>query len=72
MSLNEGEIISLLKRYDRDSKAIKEDILRMCWAMRGSISYDDAMLLSEQERKIIGKIIEDNLDITKKTGLNYF
>lgn len=72
MSLDEEGIISLLKRYDKDSKAIKEDILRMCWYMRGSISYDDAMLLSEQERKIIGKIIEDNLETVKKTGLPFF
>jgi hypothetical protein len=72
LSLDEEGIISLLKRYDKDSKAIKEDILRMCWYMRGSISYDDAMLLSEQERKIIGKIIEDNLETVKKTGLPFF
>lgn len=72
MNLDEEGIISLLNRYDKDSKAIKEDILRMCWYMRGSISYDDAMLLSEQERKLIGKIIEDNLNTTKKIGLPFF
>lgn len=72
MNLDEEGIVALLAKYDKDSKAIKEDILRMCWYMRGSISYDDAMLLSEQERKLIGKIIEDNLETAKKTGLSFF
>ena len=72
MSLDEAGIISLLNRYDKDSKAIKEEILRMCWYMRGSISYDDGMLLGEQERKIISKIIEDNMKTTKESGLPFF
>jgi len=72
LSLDEAGIISLLNRYDKDSKAIKEEILRMCWYMRGSISYDDGMLLGEQERKIISKIIEDNMKTTKESGLPFF
>jgi hypothetical protein len=40
--------------------------------MRGGIQYEDAMLLSEQERQIIGKIIEDNMETTKKSGLPFF
>ena len=40
--------------------------------MRGGISYDDAMSLSTMERELISKIVEDNLEVTKKTGLPYF
>lgn len=40
--------------------------------MRGSISYDEAMQLSFAEREEIGKLINDNLETTKKTGLPYF
>jgi len=72
LTLDEAGIISLLNRYEKDSKAIKEEILRMCWYMRGSISYDDGMLLGEQERKIISKIIEDNMKTTKESGLPFF
>ena len=40
--------------------------------MRGSISYDDAMLLSQSEKKLIDKIIKDNMEVTKKSGLPFF
>jgi hypothetical protein len=72
LNLSDEEIVSLIRRYEKDTKAIKEDILRMCWYMRGSISYNDAMLLGEDERKIINKIIEGNLEIAKKSGLPFF
>ena len=39
--------------------------------MRGGISYSEAMQLSTSERKIIGDIISDNLETTKKTGLPF-
>lgn len=72
MSLNNEQIVSELNRYEKDTKAIKEEILRICWYMRGSISYDDGMLLSNDEKSIINKIVNENIEITKKTGLPYF
>jgi hypothetical protein len=57
---------------DRESKAVRDDILTLCWFMRGSISYDDAMLLSNDDRAAIKKIIDKNLDTTKKSGLPFF
>jgi hypothetical protein len=57
---------------DKEVRAFKEDALRMCWYMRGGISYDDAMLLSEVERKLISDIIKDNLETTKKSKLPFF
>lgn len=72
MILNEEGVIALLNQYEKESKAIREDLLRICWYMRGSISYDDAMMLSQQEKDIINKIIKDNMEITKKSGLPFF
>jgi len=57
---------------DKQVKALKSDILRMCWYMRGSISYDDAMMLSTQEREAIHKIIKENMETTEKTKLPFF
>jgi hypothetical protein len=57
---------------DKQVKALKADLLRMCWYMRGSISYDDAMMLSEQEREVIQKIIKENIETTEKTKLPFF
>lgn len=69
---NEADVIAFLERYDKESKALKEEVLRMCWFMRGGISYSEAMLMSTQEREIIGKIVKDNLESTKKSGMPFF
>jgi hypothetical protein len=40
--------------------------------MRGGVTYDEAIMLSLNEREIINKIIKENLDITKKQGIPFF
>jgi hypothetical protein len=40
--------------------------------MRGSVSYDEAMLLSDIDRGIISKIVKDNLETSKKSGMPFF
>lgn len=40
--------------------------------MRGGLSYDDAMLLSAEDRKIIAGLIKENIETTKKSGLPFF
>jgi hypothetical protein len=72
LSLTNEEIATYLKSLDKESRAIREEALRFCWHMRGGLSYDDAMMLGHQERQIISKIIEDNMEVTKKSGLPYF
>jgi hypothetical protein len=39
--------------------------------MRG-MSYQEVLNLEAEERKIIGEIIKDNLETTKKSGLPFF
>ena len=40
--------------------------------MRGGASYEDILNMSISERESIEKIIEDNLETTKKTQLPFF
>jgi len=40
--------------------------------MRGSISYSEMFELDYKEREMINKIIEDNLETTKKSSLPFF
>ena len=56
---------------DKDAKAIKKEVLKMCWYMRG-LSYAEGMNLSYDEREIVGEIIKENLETTKKSGLPFF
>ena len=56
---------------DKEVRAIKKDAFKLCWYMRG-LSYSEAMNLSWEEREVIGEIVKENLETTKKTGLPFF
>jgi hypothetical protein len=62
----------MLNGYDKDSKALKKLILRQCWAMRGSITIDDAWQMSFADRELINSLINENVEITNETQLPYF
>jgi hypothetical protein len=73
LALNTTEdIVEFIERFEKESKAITEEVLRLCWNMRGGLTYEEGMLLSITERKIIANIVKDNLEIAKKSGLPYF
>ena len=61
-------IEKLVEQHDKDAKAMREELLKVCWYMRGSISYAQALMLTIEERTIIGKIIEENCNFLN-TGL---
>jgi hypothetical protein len=65
-------MIAYFDQLEAQSKAMKEEVLRLCWYMRGGLDYNDAMLLSSEERKIISKIVKDNLETAKKSGMPFF
>jgi len=62
----------MVKDYELESKAIKDELFRICWYMRGGVTYTESLMLSYEDREIIGKIIEKNLEITKESGMNFF
>ena len=72
MSLNSEQIQQLIEQFENESKALKNEILEMCWHMRGSISYDEGMQLAHTDREIINKIIREHLETTQKSGLPFF
>jgi hypothetical protein len=57
---------------DKEASLVRTEMLKLCWYMRGGLSYTEAMNLSHKEREIIGGIVKENLDTTKKTGLAFF
>ncbi len=65
-------IVKIVEQNEKEIRAIREDVLKMCWYMRGGLTYEEALNLSWQEREIIGGIIKDNFETTKKTGLPHF
>ncbi len=65
------EILREVKELEKDAKAIKKEVLQMCWYMRG-LSYSEGMNLSFDERQLVGEIIKEHLETTKKSGMPFF
>jgi len=57
---------------EKEADAIRNESLKICWYMRGGLTYTEAMDLSPRERDMIGKLIKENLETTKKSGLPFF
>ena len=66
------EVLREVKKLDKESEKIKEELIKMCWYMRGGLSIEDAFYMSFEDRNIIAKIIKENLETTKKSGLPFF
>lgn len=72
MTLDNEGIGALLEQYERESRAIREETIRITWWMRGGINYEQAMSLSLEEREVINNFIKENMEATKKSGLPFF
>ena len=72
MALSDSEIIKFLKDFDADIKNLKHELLKICWYMRGGVTYQEALNMSLEERRIVSNIVKDNLETTKKTGRDFF
>lgn len=68
--------LEAMKKYADDlwkeAQAIKSNALKMCWYMRGGVTYLDILNMSSDEINQINAIIEDNLETTKKSKLPFF
>jgi hypothetical protein len=64
--------MAFVESYDLQTKALKKEALKMCWYMRGGLTYEESMSLSDQEKAIIADIVKDNMEVTKKSGLPFF
>jgi hypothetical protein len=62
----------MVDAMDKETHNIRLDVLKLCWYMRGGVTYDEAMQMSQSERSLINDIVKDNLETTKKSGLPFF
>ena len=72
LTLDSDGITKLVDNLDKEAKQVRQEVLKMCWYMRGGVPYNDAMNLSFSEREIISTLINENLETTKKSGLPFF
>ncbi len=72
LSQTESDIIKTLKDMENGQKALKHELVKISWYMRGGMSYSEAMSLSPTEREIIAQLVKENMETTKKTGQPFF
>jgi len=56
----------------QEAKSIREESFKLAWYMRGGITYDQVLLLSNGERSMISELAKENMETTKKSGLPFF
>jgi DNA polymerase III delta subunit len=57
LTLSSEEISKLVEAMEEDTTQIRQEALKMCWYMRGGITYDQSLQLSIAEREIRGSSI---------------
>lgn len=72
IELDEAGILDLIKSMGRETESISRDLLKLCWYMRGSVSYTEAYYLTNHERISISKIIEENMKTSEKIKMPIF
>ncbi len=72
LRLDPQGVQKLLDEMEKDCTEIKKSALSLAWYMRGGVSYEDVLNMSVDERIHINELIENNLDVTKKSQLPFF
>jgi hypothetical protein len=72
LHLDHEGVKKLIDDMESECTAIKKNALSMSWYMRGGVTYEDVLNMSVMEREEIKKIIDSNLDVTKKSQMPFF
>jgi hypothetical protein len=62
----------MVDAMEKETQNIRLDVLKLCWYMRGGVTYDEAMQMSQTDHSLINDIVKENLETTKKSGLPFF
>ena len=72
LSMGDSDIIAYLKGMENESKNLKLELMKLCWHMRGGVSWQESLNMSPDERTIVAQLVKENMDTTKKTGLPFY
>ena len=70
--MGDSEIMSYLKDFDNETKNLKLELMKICWFMRGGMSWNESLILSPDERAIVSQLVKENMETTKKSGQPFF
>ena len=66
------DVIEMIHNYEKEVGAVKQELFKLIWYMRGGVSLTEMYNSSYKDRKIIMEVITDNLKTTKESGMPFF
>jgi hypothetical protein len=72
LTMGDSDIVKHLKDLESEGKNLKLELMKICWFMRGGMSWQEALNLSPDERSIAAQLVKENMETTKKTGQPFF
>lgn len=57
---------------EKEVEAVKEELYRCCWFMRGGVTIEQLLMADAKDIEIVQKIISSNLETAKETGMAFF
>lgn len=66
------DIEKLAKGMEEEANNIIYNAQKLSWFMRGGIQFTDIMNMTRQQIDNINKIVDDNMETTKKSKLPFF
>ena len=72
LRLDHVGVKKLIDNMEEECTSIKKNALSMSWYMRGGVTYEDILNMSAEERVEIRNIIDNNMEVTKKSQLPFF
>ena len=70
--MGDSEIIKFLKDFESKTKNLKLQLMKICWFMRGGLTWQESLDLSPDEREIASQLVKENMETAKKTGQPFF
>ena len=70
--MGDSDIIKYLKDFESESKKLKLELFKVCWFLRGGVTWQEALNLSPDERTIVSQLVKENMETTKKSGQPFF
>jgi len=65
-------LITALRFLWGQTKNFKLELMKLCWFMRGGVTWQEALNMSPAEREISYQLVKENMETTKKTGQPFF
>ena len=63
--MDSDSVVKMVDQMEKDVIGIRQEALKMSWYMRGGVTLQDLLhIYSSEDREILYKVIQDNVDLT--------